>query len=178
MFPSHALIFFFFLSVLAAFLVLCQFLSQGFMSSALKTILIAGSVKLPGMLHTECPPIQWSTVLKVPFMAYAFGRICLDKVTSFLWELVTTINLYSVTLTNLPLSIRPEVDTRPKPNNRDSVQEVEKGTEIRDSQWRSYKPKSILEIILLVLDLPHTGRSQKKKKMVQEKMKQKKKKCD
>ena len=69
-----------------------------------------------------------------------------------------------MTLTNLPLSIRPEVDTRPKPNNRDSVQEVEKGTEIRDSQWRSYKPKSILEIILLVLDLPHTGRSQKKKK--------------
>ena len=49
--------------------------------------------------------------------------------------------------TNLPLSIRPEVDTRPKPNNRDSVKEVEKGTESRDSQWRSYKPKSILEII-------------------------------
>ena len=106
-------------------------------------------------------------------MAYAFGRICLDKVISFLWELVTTINLYSVTLTSLPLSIRPEVDTRPKPNNRDSVQEVEKGTEIRDSQWRSYKPKSILEIILLVLDLPHTKEA--KKKLVQEKMKQKKK---
>ena len=46
-----------------------------------------------------------------------------------------------------PLSIRPEVDTRPKPNNRDSVKEVEKGTESWDSQCRSYKPKSILEII-------------------------------
>ena len=145
------------------------------MSSALKTILIARSLKLLGMLHAECPPIQWSTVLKVPFMAYAFGRICLDKVISFLWELVTTINLYSVTLTNLPLSIRPEVDTRPKPNNRDSVQEVEKGTEIRDSQWRSYKPKSILEIILLVLDLPHTERSQKKTSSRENEAKKKKK---
>ena len=130
-------------SVLAAFLVLCQFFSQG-SEFCSKDNSHSWSLKLPGMLHIECPPLQWSTV---PIYGICIWQNLPRKVTSFVWELVTTVNLYSVTLTNLLLSIRPEVDTRPKPNNRDSVKEVEKGTESRDSQWRSYKPKGILEII-------------------------------